>query len=331
MKIIIDTTFILTLCAGVCIAQTIGPQPDSSINNLIHLPGYSASKFGAIPEFVKAGTGKKVLILIPGWGFDGSVFDDFVEANKNHYTMYVVTIPGYGKTFAPPMPPPGTSYAELTWSKSFLSGLAALIEKERLIKPVIAGHFNQGSQMVLRFAVDHPGKIGGAIILGGPPKLATVRNGVMREFPLDSMKLLTDNFLASRWFQSITKSAFDAGNYLPAVYSLDSIGGKKLWEQSAAVPLPVMIRYLCELWTMDLLLEAEKIACPVLVLRPAFTRPLLETPANNYLQPQFIDLWNRARSKNPKIVLKDVPAAATFVWKDNPAFVYKEIREFISR
>lgn len=330
MKRTFAVTLILTLSVGVCAAQTSAPQPDSSINNLVHTPGYAAVEFGAIPQYVKTGTGKKVLILVPGWGFDGSVFDDFVEANKNNYTMYVVTIPGYGKTFAPPMPSVGTSYAELTWSKSFLTGLAKLIEKEKLHKPIIAGHFNQGSQLVLRFAIDHPDMIGGAIILGGPPKLVTVRNGVMREFPLDSMKMITDIFLAQRWFKPIKKSAFDAGNYLPDVYSLDSVRGKILWEQSAAVPLPVMIRYLCELWTMDLLLEAEKIRCPVFVMRPTFTKPILETPVNNYLQPQFIDLWNRARSKNPAIIIKDVPAAAAFVWKDNPAFVYKEIQDFVS-
>ncbi|MEW5797842.1 MAG: alpha/beta hydrolase [Bacteroidota bacterium] len=329
MKRSFATAFILTLSVCMCAAQTSTPQPDSSINNLVHTLGYTAAEFGAIPQFVKTGTGKKVLILIPGWGFDGSVFNDFVDANKNNYTMYVVTIPGYGKTFAPPMPPAGTSYAELTWSKSFLSGLAKLIEKEKLHKPIIAGHFNQGSQLTLRFAIDHPNKIGGAIILGGPPKLVSVRNGVMREFPLDSMKLLTDNFLAQKWFKPIKKSAFDAGNYLPEVYSLDSIKGKKLWEESATVPLSVMIRYLCELWTMDLLLETEKILCPVLVLRPTFTKPMLETPVNNYLQPQFIDLWDRARSKNSAIVVKDVAAAATFVWKDNPSFVYKEIKNFM--
>lgn len=329
MKKFFVAPFMLALSIGVCAAQTNSLQSDLSIDNLVHAQGYTTSEFGTIPHFVKKGMGKKVLILIPGWGFDGSVFNDFVDANKNNYTMYVVTIPGYGKTFAPPMPPAGTSYAELTWSKSFLSGLAKLIEKEKLHKPIIGGHFNQGSQLTLRFAIDYPDKIGGAIILGGPPKLVSVRNGVMREFPLDSMKLLTDNFLAQKWFKPIKKSAFDAGNYLPEVYSLDSVKGKKLWEESAAVPLPVMIRYLCELWTMDLLLETVKIPCPVLVLRPTFTKPMLETPVNNYLQPQFIDLWDRTHSKNGAIVVKDVPAAATFVWKDNPAFVYKEIKNFM--
>lgn len=331
MKRTFATAFILTLSLGVCAAQTSSPQSDSSINNLVHTPEYTTAEFGAIPHFVKTGAGKRTLILIPGWGFDGSVFNDFVDVNKNNYTMYVVTIPGYGKTSAPPMPPAGTSFAELTWSKSFLSGLEKLIEKEKLRKPIIAGHFNQGSQLTLRFAIDHPDKIGGAIVLGGPPKLVSVRNGVMREFPLDSMKLLTDNFLAQKWFKPIKKSAFDAGNYLPEVYSLDSVKGKKLWEKSAAVPLPVMIRYLCELWTMDLLLEAEKIRCPVLVLRPTFTKSMLETPVNNYLQPQFIDLWDRAHSKNSAIVVKDVPSAATFVWKDNSSFVHKEIKNFMAQ
>lgn len=331
MKKSFAAIFILVIDVSTCLAQGSTSQSDSSINNLIHAEEYTTSEYGAIPYYVKSGYGKKSLILIPGWGFDASVFNDFVDVNKNNYTMYVVTIPGYGKTSAPPMPPAGTSYGELTWSKSFLSGLAKLIEKEKLHKPIIAGHFNQGSQLTLRFTIDHPGKIGGVIILGGPPKLVTVRNGTMREFTPDSMKLLTDNFLAEKWFKPIKKSAFDAGNYLPEVYSLDSVRGKKLWEQSAAVPLPVMIRYLCELWTMDLLIEIDKISCPVMVVRPSFTDTMLRSPANNYLQSQFIDLWNRAASKNPAIIIKDVHDAATFVWKDNSLAVYAAIKHFTSR
>ncbi|MBI2427334.1 MAG: alpha/beta hydrolase [Ignavibacteriales bacterium] len=331
MKKCFAAVFILIAYVNTCLAQGSTSQSDSSINNLIHTAGYVASEYGAVPSYIKSGNGKRSLILLPGWGFDASVFNDFVEANKNDYTMYVVTIPGYGKTSAPPMPPAGTSYAELDWSKSFLSGLTKLIEKEKLRKPIIAGHFNQGSQLTLRFAIDHPEKTGGVIILGGPPKLVTVRNGVVREFSLDSMKLLTDIFLAEKWFKSITKKVFDAGNYPPSIYSLDSIQGKKLWDQSAAVPLPVMIRYLCELWTMDVLQEMKKLKSPLLVLRATFNNEMLQSDATNYLRPQFIDLWNRAGSKNLNITIKDVPNAATFVWKDNPEFVRQEIASFLSK
>ncbi len=89
---------ILLLCSVIGNAQAIDSKRDSVINNLVHTPGYRTSELGAIPTFVKLGRGKQTLILLPGLGFDASVFKDFMETNKKEYTMYAITIPGFGNT-----------------------------------------------------------------------------------------------------------------------------------------------------------------------------------------------------------------------------------------
>src|SRR5882757_6626597 len=97
------------LAAMTGFAQTGAPGKDS-INNLVLAPGYTTTEWSAVPAYIKSGTGKQALILVPGMGFDGSVFADFMKANQKKYMMYAITIPGYGNTKAPPMPVTDTSY-----------------------------------------------------------------------------------------------------------------------------------------------------------------------------------------------------------------------------
>ncbi len=112
------------------------------------------------------------------------------------------------------------------------------------------------------------------------------------------------------------------------MYSLDSVTGAKLWKRSATQPLPVMVRYLCEFFSSGVSEKWDKIICPVLVLRPTFSEAVLQLPVNNYLRPQFIDAWNDVAKQHPLVQIKDIPRASTFLWKDNPAEVYKAIKEF---
>ena len=312
-----------------CLAQLNAPMQDSTINNLVLPAEYETGQLGVLKDVKKYGTGKQALILIPGLGFDASVYDDFVEANKDKYTMYAVTIPGYGKTMAPPMPPEGTSYGDQTWNKGVIHGIVRLIEKEKIQKPVIVGHFVQGTQLALRMAIDYPEKVGGVIILGGPAKFIVAMKGQVRDFPLDTMILYTDKYTGPKWFKHMKKEWFDDNNIRPVIYSLDSVRGVALWKKSAAVPLPVMVRYSSEYFACDVKAEINTIQCPVLVLRATFNNKILQNPINNYVAPQYIDSWNDATKRNSHIRVKDIKDAASFVWKDQPSEVYKEISEFL--
>lgn len=330
MKAAIIQSAILILYFTAGLAQPKNTPPDTTINNLIHTPGYKTSEYGSIPEYIRYGSGARTLILIPGWGFDASVFQDFMAANKDNYTMYAITIPGFGKTTAPPMPPEGTSYGAQSWNKGVIMGILQLIEKEKLQKPVIIGHFTLGTQLALRIAIDYPEKTGSVIIIGGQAKFIGVMNGKTADLPLDKMVLAADRYTGPMWFKHISKDDFDKGNYVPETYSLDSLKGAQLWQQSAGIPLPVMIRYLCEYIASDLKAELDKIKCPALILRAMFNDDILQASANSYLRLQFIDTWKDASVKNPLIQVTDIPGAGTFIWKDKPGEVYSLINKFLS-
>jgi pimeloyl-ACP methyl ester carboxylesterase len=323
--------FVLFVYCSITFAQS-GVGQDSTLNNLVHPDGYKTSEYGAIPHYAKAGKGKRTMIMIPGLGFDESVFSDFVKSNKRNYTMYVITIPGFGKAPAAPMPKPGTSYGDQPWNKGILEGINKLIETEKLDQPIIVGHFTQGTQLALRMAIDFPDKVGGVLILGGVAKFVAIQNGKPMQVPLKGAIYYTDKISAPKFYKTVTESYWDQNNYMRELYSLQPELSDKLWQQVAAVPLPVMIQYLLEFHASDITLEAEKIKCPVLVLRPGFKTVFFENPENgtmNYIKPQFIDSWNDMQKRNSLIEIQDVPNSATFLWKDQPEETSRRIKQFV--
>lgn len=331
LKIYLYFLFFQLLVVTNCSAQDFRSGMDSAVNNLILPENYIPSLNDEIPHFKKTGKGKLTLILIPGLGLNETAYSDFIKANRNNYTIYLITIPGYGKTQAPPIPPTGTSFGEQSWNKSLLKGISKLIEQEKIVKPVIVGHFTQGTQLALRMAIDYPDKIGGVIILGGVAKFILISEGKPIEYPLNSSIKYIDTNTAPKWFGTISKKDFDEGNYLPEIYSLDSTRAIKLWKQTAEVPLPVVVRYLCEFLASDVTLELDKINCPVLVVRAMFNNSVLQNPANNYVQSQFIDSWTKAATKSSFIEIVDINDAASCVWKDKPIETYSAINFFIKK
>jgi len=313
-----------------CFSQTLAIQVrDTGINNLILPSNYKTSDYGAIPQYLKKGHGDKTLILIPGWGFDATIFNDFMEANETKYIMYAITIPGFGNTMAPPLPESGTSYGLHYWNYGVLQGILKLIEREKLQKPIIVGHSTQGTQLALRMAIDYPDKVSKVIILGAHAKFIYMNQGMPQELTLEKKVAFVDKYTGPIWFKQMTRERFNEGNFLPEIYSLDSRKGLELWKESAAVPLPVMIQYICEFFASDITTEINSIKCSVLILRSTFSSEVLNKPINNYIKPQFIDSWENATGINPLIKVEDINMAATFVWKDNPVEVYSKISEFL--
>ncbi|TAK58073.1 MAG: alpha/beta hydrolase [Bacteroidetes bacterium] len=329
MRKIFSVFFLFVFFGCVVFAQMPNFVFDSTMNNLKLPAGYTTSEYEAIPEYVKRGSGEQAMILIPGWGFDNSVFEDFMMANEKNYTMYAITIPGYGTTKAPPILDSNVSYGEQYWNNGVLRGVAKLIEKENVKNPIVVGSFVQGTQLALRMGIEYGEIIQGVIILGGPVRFIPVGRGDPKQYTLEKRISGIDNYMGPKWFKTITKKSFEDGNYPPGLYSTDSVRAQELWHQSASVSLPVMVQYLCEFFASDISLEMEKLQCPVLVLRGSYDDSLLAKQTNNYIKPQFIEAWDEIAQQQPLVTVKDIQGAASFVWKDKPEEVYREIKQFV--
>lgn len=299
-------------------------QNDTIPNNLAHAPGYPTAQWGSLP-FKKAGTGKQTLLLLPGWGFDDSIFRDFVRSHSDEYTTYLLTLPGYGDTQAYPMPPEGAGYGATTWMTGVAKGILDLLEKERLERPVLVAHFAVAAHIALQLAVEHPDKFKKLVLVGAP---ALFRNPP----PYDTLSYqsrvrFVDQYLAPHWFKTVGTDTWRHGNFPPGVYACDSLLGRQLYEQANTAPLPVQIRYLCENWAADYSIY-ERAEVPVLAIVPSFTPGLLQNPANLYL-PWYTVEWENLAVKNAHISVAHVENSGCNVMQEQPLQFSRLLEAFL--
>lgn len=317
--------FLMLVCTVVSAQSFAGTRTDSLLpDNLSHLSGYQTAPWGSLP-YQKSGHGKQTLLLLPGWGFDGSVFRDFVENHLSDYTMYVLTLPGYGATHAYPMPAEGTSFGEGTWLKGIEQGILQLLEKEKLERPVLLAHFAVSAHIALHLAAEHPNKFQKVVVVGAP---ATFRNPT----PYDTLDYRgrvrsVDLYLAPRWFKTVSMETWRKGNFPPAVYSLDSLLGRQLFEQANEAPLPVQIRYLCEIWAADFSCY-DRVTIPVMTLIPSFS-PLLLMDTENLYMSWFTAEWFKLASRNKFIRPVSVRDSACNVMQDKPEEFSRLVADFL--
>jgi len=100
-------------------------------------PGGS-TPLGNLGVVEKRGRGPIPMILIADIRTDWSLYRNFMDRNVERYTMYAVTLPGYGGTPAPPRPET-LDLKSTPWWDGAEKGVVSLIEKNRFNKPVVVG------------------------------------------------------------------------------------------------------------------------------------------------------------------------------------------------
>lgn len=301
----------------------------SQINNLNHPPGYQTSKWGELGEINVLGFGPKNVILLPGWGFDWSIFDSYIEEHKEVFTFYAITFPGFGKTAAPPMPNDPENFSDLYWTKGIIKGLTDLIDKRKIEDPIIISYFTYSNIIALRLALDYPDKIDKVIIISGMSKF--VFNYPSYEpRNLNQRIYYTEQVLAKQWFRTVDKATWDKGNFTPITFTRDSIKALEYWQQMSAVPIPIMVRYLCEYYCTDLSLEYSNLVVPTLVVIPAFTNDAISNPNNFYLSSFFHDSWLGAKPLSKNLHLITISNSHAFILNDQPEILYDVMEAFIA-
>lgn len=301
-------------------------KQDSTLNNLVHPKGYQTMPIDKVGKVRKFGRGSKDMILIAGLGLASEkVFAQFIKDNAHQFTMYTVTLAGYGGTRAYPMPPRGTSYAELTWHKYSQKVITHLIDRHRMKKPVIVVNSQTPTLIALRMAIDTPEKVGAVIAIGGE-FVRTIMPGIDNITP-QQRKDFIDKRMAPFWFKTVTDETWDSNMWDDLIYSSNPQNGQRLSEAINQVPLRFLLRYMIEHWSYDISTELDKIRVPVLAIMPGFSRALDEqNPKRKFYRTAFIDTWKKAKNKFTTQLVKN---AGIFVHQDQPEEVNKLITEFI--
>jgi len=118
---------------------------------------------GQLAEVEKVGTGDRVLVLLPCMSGRWRTFDTFMKRNAERYTMYAVTIPGYGGTPFPELERNGDG---TPWRDNALAGLEALFREEKIEKAALVGH-SWGTSLAVAFASRHTDRVSHIINLDG--------------------------------------------------------------------------------------------------------------------------------------------------------------------
>jgi len=324
------------VCCSFFAASAVRGQPagvqDSTLNNLQHAPDYVTAPLGTLGAVVERGRGPVDMILVSGSGLGASVFEGFMRRNATRYHMLAVTLPGFEGTAAPPMPPAGTSYGDQTWTGAAADAIARLIRERRLDRPVVVGHFLNGSQVAMRVAVEHPELVRSLVLLAGTPRYEPVSvSRWPKNMTLDQKVKGVDQLLAPKWFKTVTRATWNTNNWKPTDLSVDSTLGRRFVDRCNAPPLPVLIRYLCEFHASDLWPELNRLDRPLLLIQPRFTATLRADTTRRYLAGYFNNPWQGHLEGCPHAESVAVDNAGVLVMEDQPVIVDRRVADFVKR
>jgi pimeloyl-ACP methyl ester carboxylesterase len=319
--------------ARIAAAQQAAPAQDPSLDNLVHDVGYVTGELGTLGAVVERGKGPIDMVLVSGFGVGASAFEEFMKRNAKRYHMLAVTLPGFEGTPAPPMPPAGTSYGDQTWTKAATDAVVRLIEARKLNRPVLVGHFVNGTQVAAGVAIDHPELVRGLVLLAGTPRYEPVEPTPFwpKGLTVDKKVTMVDTGLAPRWFKTVTRTTWVTNNFIATDYSIEEARGKKFADRANAPPLSVLIRYLCEFHASDIVPALKRSEVPVLLLTPLFTPALRADPKRSYLAGYFTEGWRGVIDNRPRTTVTPVDGAGILVMDDKPAVVDRGIAEFLKK
>ena len=98
-----------------------------------------------------------VVMLLHGWGCDGSVFAAFEKEWAKKASLLIVDFPGHGKSAEPPVAWGVPEYAQQ---------IHALLEKLSIEKTHVVAH-SFGGRVAIWLASHHPEKVGKMVLTGG--------------------------------------------------------------------------------------------------------------------------------------------------------------------
>lgn len=288
----------LSLAAGafsLANASGAGPTPAVSAAEL--------SNITPLAHVETRGTGPVHIVLIPEIGFDWRVFDAFMTRNADRYTMYAVTLPGFGGS-----PPPAVdgTWENEGWLKNSEAAVLQFIKEKQLQKPYIAGHV-LGGHIAMRLAIHHPDLLAGVISIDGAPALSlgdpNKPEGVTRE---DRLGIARDYLEPQFQKTDIREMRTNA----MASMVTDKARAAELLDNCKDVPSETLVRYTLESVASDMLPEMKSLKTPVLIVAAIPDDAAIPDPAALEVMR---DGW--------RALVKNAPAAKLVFFENTRRFV----------
>src|SRR5688500_13247110 len=135
------SSIIISLMASTASGQPRSMAQDPALNNLRHADGVVTARADSVGRVRHAGTGARRMVLLTGLGFGDGIWSEFMERHTALYTMYAVTLPGFGGTAPLALPPEGSRFADRPWTASAINAVRKLLDEERIDRVTIVAHW----------------------------------------------------------------------------------------------------------------------------------------------------------------------------------------------
>ncbi len=102
-----------------------------------------------ITDYSISGSGSDTLLLIPCMSCRWNEWESFMERNGERYTMFAITIPGFGGTPVPQLPT--GSYEDAIWRNHLMQSISTFIDEKGIKEATVVGH-SWGTQLAIQIA-----------------------------------------------------------------------------------------------------------------------------------------------------------------------------------
>lgn len=270
-----------------------------------------------LPHVEVLGSGPVPMVLVPGLSFDWTVFKAFAERNGEAYTMYAVTLPGFGGS----EPPPAVEgrYGEAPWLENAERAIVGLIRERKLDRPVLVGH-SMGAHLVLRIAAEHPELTRGVVAIDGLPAFPLGAASV----PAEQRKQVVETQLAPRVAQATDEQFLTQWKSSVTMMVKDEARASALADMAGSVPKNTIARYYLELLASDVTEQLKSSETPKLVIAAISGNPMdRSTP-----EQQRVRIAD-ALAGIPKMQIAFFEDTRHFVMDDAPAELDRAIAQFV--
>lgn len=296
---------------GVALAQEAGPAASEP-------PASAAPVLTPLAHVEVMGSGPVSMVLIPGNNADWTVFRSFMERNAQRYTMYAVTLPGFGGSTPPPEPQlPAYSLGE--WLQNAEDAVATMIVERKLDKPIVVGH-GLGGHLALRLSIHRPGLVGKVVSMEGPPAFPMTET----EVPEDERARRIDEEFGPRVAQ-MTSEMYEFAQRNGAEGMVKNASrARELGDMFIKTTPEAWRRYLMEVLAVDLREEMKDLSCPVLVIGA------IPDAARQSMPPSRLrEFWRDAVARTDKATLIFFEGQRHYVMDEAPAELDMTIAAFV--
>lgn len=263
-----------------------------------------------IAHVEKMGSGPVDLVLIPGLACDWTVWREFMERNDDAYTMYAVTLAGFGGHEAEfPADAQGSPLLD-----GAVAGVAELIRMHELESPFVMGH-SLGGHVALRMGIEDPGAIAGVVDVDG-----FVVAPVQTEMTPDQRKQFVETQFAPQmrqmggdmWLQQFAGAA--------ETMVQDEERAEELLEMMRTADSDAVAQYVIEMFLVDLRPALADLGAPTLVLAATPDMPGVSVDKA---------FWEESTANANNLELIFIERTRHFIMDDAPAALDERVAEFV--